>query len=42
MEILTLEEAIDAYKAESEQKRLDAALLYKDCIWKVYQKEQRS
>lgn len=48
MEILTLEEAIDAYKAEAEQKRLDAALLYdarrfeesKDCIWKAKENEQ--
>lgn len=48
MEILTLEEAIDAYKAEAEQKRLDAALLYdarrfeesKDCIWKAEEYEQ--
>jgi hypothetical protein len=48
MEILTLEEAIDAYKAEAEQKRLDAALLYdarrfeesKDCIWKAEENRQ--
>lgn len=48
MEILTLEEAIDAYKAEAEQKRLDAALLYdarrfeesKDCIWKAKENRQ--
>lgn len=48
MDILTLEEGIDAYKAEAEQKRTEAALLYnasrfeesKNCIWKAEEYRQ--
>jgi len=48
MEILTLEEAIDAYKATAEQNRLDAAIFYdarnfetsKECIWAAKEYEQ--
>lgn len=48
MEILTLEEAIDTYKATEEQNRLDAAIFYdarnfetsRGCIWAAKEYEQ--